>query len=141
MLFTSVSLPFSFVLFALHIISFAMITYVWWEQSRNPMEMPLLSRSWSLARSVHYSLDFYCIFWCLGCSLASFLPILTLCLYVYRCSSVEDCTRYIYYVCRTATPTTCYVWSWYNVLFDSMKKLLNGMLHKTYKLYFRMDFL
>ena len=60
---------------------------------------PLLSRSWSLARSAHYSLDFYCIFWGFGCSLASFLPTLTWCICVHRCSSVEDCTRYIYTMC------------------------------------------
>jgi len=34
---------------------FAMITCVWWEQSRNQVEIPLLSRSWSLARNVRYS--------------------------------------------------------------------------------------
>jgi len=38
-------LPFLFVLSAFAYYPFAMITCVWWEQSRNQVEIPLLSRS------------------------------------------------------------------------------------------------
>ena len=54
MLFLSVALP--FFLFVLSVFvyfcPFAMITCVWWEQSRNQVEIPLLSRGWSMVGNV-----------------------------------------------------------------------------------------
>jgi len=117
----------------LYFCPFAMITCVWWEQGRNQVEIPLLSRSgaWQGVPAV-IKFWLYVLEWC---SLAPFSPSITLyiytyiyiyiCIYMYiyihiyiyiymyiyicRSNSSKDCTKFIYCVYMTVILTICTV--------------------------------